>query len=680
MHGRRWYWKIARLQDTPANSGTLLHRMNRATVVFIALAILLAHTLAIHQNPDGDFAAPYDWAHVAYRLGRNLVYEGRALWDPQGGWVESYPSVVWIGVSAVAERLYVSPTLTTQWLGILSALATVVIMAQFSPTRMAGLIAPTLLAASGSAAAAAASGTEAGFAMVLATVTFLAFERRWKGVLALSLGVLVLTRPEGAPFLGSIVLLEYFDRPRLDTDERCPPFRRALLLPVVPLLVLSLLRTLANGNVLSPFGKTFSHIDPERWMLGFHYLWSFVSASGSGVLLALPLLFALAGKLAPTGRRALILFLVWCAVVVASGGNDLPFWNALAPALPLFFVAVQDAVTQWMDRRPTQAPLAWMLLILATSASFLVSRHPGDIGPLPLERLQRAWMQPTETLYAAYPRRLGRMGLMEEIRQVERLRPLGLFLRNEVEPDSTIATFWPGAIGYLSRRPVLDILGRTTPLPGETRTRAWSGNPKVDLIEALGEPADYMVPLIGTLGEAGSTSSFLRAWLERYDRAGVSEKRRGELLSALRRFELVAVPVLEKSHQPDIPSKVPFLLLRRVALGLAPQIEVERDGLSFDVTLQHQGHAQVVDLSVSLIDKSGATWSMRPTGAWVRAAGIRARTDILVYNTGPRRIRLLSGTLPDIETSWLSVRLNNTGVEWGSPLSWVGSPVLIRLR
>jgi len=654
--------------------------MNRATVVFIALAILLAHTLAIHQNPDGDFAAPYDWAHVAYRLGRNLVYTGRALWDPQGGWVESYPSVIWIGVSSVAERLYVSPTLVTQWLGILCALATVVVIAQFSPTRMAGLIAPMLLAASGSAAAAAASGTEAGLAMLLATVAFLAFERRWKLVLVLSLVALVLTRPEGAVFLGSILVLEHIDRPRLDTGERCPAFRRALLLPLVPLVFMALVRFIANGNVLSPFGKTFSHFDVERWRLGVHYFGSFVLASGSGALLALPLVFALGGKLAPTGRRALLLFLLWSAVVVASGGNDLPFWNALAPALPLLFVAVQDAFTQWMDRRPAQAPVAWALLTLSLAASFLVSRHPGDIGPLPLERLQRAWMQPTETLYAAYPRRLGRMGLMEEIRQVERLRPLGLFLRDEVEADSTIATFWPGAIGYLSRRPVLDILGRTNALPGETRTRAWSGNPRVDLIDALHDPADYMVPLIGTLGEAGATSNFLRTWLERYDRVGATQARREELLMALRRYELVAVPVLAKSHEPGVPSKVPFLLLRRVALGLTPQIVVELDGTSFEVTLQHQGHRQVVDLSVSLIDTSGVTWSMRPTGSWVPAAGIRARTDILVYNTGPRRIRLLAGKLPDVETSWLSIRLNNTGVEWGSPLSWVGAPVLFRLR
>jgi len=367
-------------------------------------------------------------------------------------------------------------------------------------------------------------------------------------------------------------------------------------------------------------------------------------------------------------------------VVVFSGGTELPFWNALAPALPLLFVAVQGAFTEWMDRRPAQAPLAWTLLVLSVSASFLVSRHPGDFGPLPLERLQRAWMEPTKTLYAAYPRRLGRMGLMEEIRQVERLRPLGLFLREEVEPDTSIATFWPGAIGYLSRRPVLDILGRTNPLPGETRTRTWRGKPSVDLIAALEEPSDYLVPLIGTLDQIGSTSSFLQAWLEQYDREGATEERRGELLTALRRYELVAVPVLEKSHMPDVPSKVPFLLLRRQALDITPQIEVQRDGGSFEVTLQHHGHRQVVDVSVTVIDKDGGEWSMRPTGEWVRGEGIWARTDILAYNTGPRHVRLLAGKLPDFVTNWLSVRLTNAGVEWGSTLSWVGSPVLIRLR
>ena len=141
--------------------------MNRGTVVFLALAILLAHTLAIHQTPEGDFAPPYEIAHVAYRLGRNLVYEGSASWNQGGGWVESYPSPLWILLSAFSARTYLSPTIVSQWFGIFCSLATVIVLAQFSVVRMAGLIAPMLLAACGAAAAAGASGTEAPLAMLL---------------------------------------------------------------------------------------------------------------------------------------------------------------------------------------------------------------------------------------------------------------------------------------------------------------------------------------------------------------------------------------------------------------------------------------------------------------------------------------------------------------------------------
>jgi hypothetical protein len=53
--------------------------VNRGTVILLALAILLAHAIAIHRSDGGDVAAPYEIAHVAYRLGRNLVFEGSAL-------------------------------------------------------------------------------------------------------------------------------------------------------------------------------------------------------------------------------------------------------------------------------------------------------------------------------------------------------------------------------------------------------------------------------------------------------------------------------------------------------------------------------------------------------------------------------------------------------------------------
>ena len=83
--------------------------MNRGTVIFLTLVVLLTHTLAIYQTPYGEFAAPYDSAHVAYRIGRNLVYTGVAQWDPGGAPADSYPSLMWIGLSAVASRLNFSP-------------------------------------------------------------------------------------------------------------------------------------------------------------------------------------------------------------------------------------------------------------------------------------------------------------------------------------------------------------------------------------------------------------------------------------------------------------------------------------------------------------------------------------------------------------------------------------------
>src|SRR5262249_20873804 len=121
-----------RVWKTPRVRAYSSGRMNRGTVVFLALAILLAHTFAIHQTVRGDLAAPYEGAHVAYRLGRNLVYEGSAQWNTGGPPVESYPSLVWVLVSAFAARLYISPIWVSQGLGLVAALGTVIVLAQFS--------------------------------------------------------------------------------------------------------------------------------------------------------------------------------------------------------------------------------------------------------------------------------------------------------------------------------------------------------------------------------------------------------------------------------------------------------------------------------------------------------------------------------------------------------------------
>src|SRR5690349_14284173 len=105
--------------------------MNRSIALFVALAMLLAHVLAIHSDADGNMAVPYDQAYTAFRLGRNLIQYGSAQWGAAGGGVESGTSLLWIGVAAVGERLTNYVNLFAQWIAILSGLATVVVLSRF---------------------------------------------------------------------------------------------------------------------------------------------------------------------------------------------------------------------------------------------------------------------------------------------------------------------------------------------------------------------------------------------------------------------------------------------------------------------------------------------------------------------------------------------------------------------
>lgn len=649
--------------------------MNRGTVVLLALAILVAHTFAIHQTPDGDLGSTYEISYVAFRLGRNLAYEGAALWNPGGLAVESYPSPLWVLVSALAARLYVSPILVAQALGVFSALVAVIALAQFSPKRTAGVIAPLLLAASGSAAAAALSGTEATLAMLLVTAAFLAFERGWGRALALSLAALILTRPEGLAIALTLLLCEGFWRPRGEHARR-PPRWRAFLLPLLVALGGGLARRAFTGQWLSPFAAPLLTPDPAHWRLGLEYLWSFVISSGFGLLFPVVLVSLVALRTSALGGRALLLTLVWWGLVVLGGGDDLPFWNALVPVLPLFFLAVQESLREWMDERASLAHVAWPVLLASVCASFLVSKTPGDLGPLRLEGWLTRWQTPSARLAANYPKPLGRLGLLEEIRTVEHLRSLGVFLRDRVGADATILTAWPGAIGYISRKEVLDLSGRAWPSPGRTRPNSWRGFSRVDLIGSLTGKVDYIVPMAWMLGESAGTDDFLAAWLERFDTVGATRQRKHELIEALESFVLISVPVPADSRTPLEPAETPFPLLQRKNLEKIPALAVEITDGRLRATVHHEGNQQVVDLCVRVRMADGEELYLNPTGVWKSGKPVDARTSLLVFQTGSRSIQFVEARLPDGSgggklTAWL----HNPGMGPEVPLSAVGPRV-----
>lgn len=653
--------------------------MNRGTVILLALAILLAHTFAIHQTPNGDIAETYDLAHVAYRLGRNLAYEGVAVWNPGGAAAESYPSPAWVLMSALAARVYLSPILLSQTLGLLATLVTVFALAQFSPKRTSGLIAPVLLAASGAAAAAAMSGTEAPLAMCLVTTSFLAFERGFGRTLAVSLALLCLTRPEGLCVLLVLMLFEGPWRP-LGEHARRPPRWRSYRLPLALALLSMGLRRWLTGSWLSPFAVPLFALDLERWRLGAQYLASFALTSGTGLLVLAVILSVCAGRASAMGARALAVAALWWGLVLLAGGDELPFWNALVPVLPLFFLGLQECLRQWMDERESLTWVVWPLLLVSACASLLVSKVPGDFGPIPLEGPLTRWQTPRGEFARAYPRPLGRLGLLEEIRSVEHLRALGVFLRDRVRPDAVIMTSWPGAIGYLSRKQVLDLSGRAWPLPGREHTISWRGVTRVDVVRSLTPEVDYIVPVIGTLSETDAPDDFLLSWLERYDTVGPTEARVQEMLEALRDFMLISVPVPAESRKPREPSEHPFPLLQRMEPGMIPTLALEGGPDTLRVLVRHEGHQQVVDLCVRATTQDGRVLYMTPTGSWKQTDPLDARTSLLIFPTGTRAIQLLEARLPqELRGAELSVWLHNPGMPPDAPLAPVGAPVTRQL-
>ncbi|MCZ6598709.1 MAG: hypothetical protein O7B99_13810 [Planctomycetota bacterium] len=646
--------------------------MNRTTAILVALATLLAHILAIHQDADGNFGPPHELAHAAYRLARNVVYEGTAAWNVSAPVVESYPSALWIGICSVLTRLHWVPiTTATQTIGIVSSLATVVVLAQFSTDRLAGLIALLLLVVTGTTAAAAACGTEMALFTLMAITAYLAFERRWRRTLAVLLCLLVVTRPEGSVLVGTLLVLELVGAKRNTRGgER---LLSTFLAPALVLAVVLLVRRWATGNWLSPYARAVVDLDAERIQLGLLYVRSFFFCAGAPTLVAAPLIYAVLGRLSASGLRALAFVLVWSLLAALAGGDGQPFWISMAPMVPFLFLAVQEAMTQAMDsHRRSLMNGSWMLFLLGILASALVSRTPADVGRIPLRKLQIRWMRPPEELHLAYGRMHGRAGLTAEIREVEQLRSVAIFLRDELNVGSSILTPWPGSIGYLSRKNVVDMRGRTTPPPGEPHLLPWQGMQRVDLARMIEQKIDYVV-----LGAVQRTPrDVAETWIEKYDTQRDRDGRLTEILQSLdQRYELVSVPVPIRSDEPDVLSPHPFYLLRSKDLELSPRIELEQepDG-SFVVLSRHRGHEQVVDLEIELAAPDGTEWHLRPTGEFVQADPVRARTSVLLY-AGRRPIHLIRFTLPeDFDRGLLEAVLHNPGRLEESPFSRVGKP------
>jgi enoyl-[acyl-carrier protein] reductase/trans-2-enoyl-CoA reductase (NAD+) len=391
--------------------------MNRTIALFVALVMLLAHVLSIHTDARGLVAVAWDQAHVPFRLGRNLIYEGQLAWNPGMEAFESYPSVLWVLLCALFERvsalMHGSVNVFAQTTGVLCALATTVVVSRVQPQRAAGLMAALILATSGAFAAAAVSGLETALFVWLLAWAFLAFERGrgwWMGFL---LALAMLTRPETLLFVAGFAVLRAFSRP--STHPR-PVDWLPFCVPLTTFAIGAVARGLTSGHAWPPSFDPWLNADAAQLSAGFLTLKAFVLITIVPLLLVWPLLYLVRGRLSTVGAHAAFFAVLWMIAAAWRGGGVLPFFEAFVPALPFLAIAAQEGLMVAFDapskfvRRTALACLA-----LALGGSVLASKTPGDIGPLKGSAYYALSATPAPQVRLDYDEPLGRLALHEEI-------------------------------------------------------------------------------------------------------------------------------------------------------------------------------------------------------------------------------------------------------------------------
>lgn len=652
--------------------------MNRGIALFVALAVLFAHVLAIFNDGTGGLALPYDQAYAAYRLAHNLVFDGQLQWNPGMEAFESHSSVVWVAICALGERLnasvrWLSINLFAQGIGTAAMLTCVLVVAQAGADRAASLIAPLIVVCSGVAAAAAVNGLDTGLFTLFCVALLVAYERGRNGAVFVLSALLVLTRPEGVVLLGALAACHRWSRSAhvRGKDRR----RRAwpLIGGIAVFAGACAVRNAVSGFWLPPAIHAAFHPEPGQHLDGIGYVLDFVRTAPIVSLAGVAFVLAAMRKLSGVGVRALAMSAAWLVWIVAQGRAPLPFVEACAPALPLLGVAIQEALVPALDAASILwRRLALVALTIGLVAGAIPSSEPTDVGPLALARWQRAWLEPRASARFEYRETLGREGLDEELERTRVLRGLGLFLRDRVDPSVSILTPWPGATAYLSRAALVDLGARASPLPGTPRPNAWSRRARTDVLAALtaDPPFDFVVPLLAPRHELPTPAEIARAWCDELDSRAREPGRAAALEAAFAGYELITVPVRRDLRANAGHPAQRFLVLRHRKLDLAPRVELEREGDALVVRLHHHAHEQIADLRIEVGDASGVTRAMRPTGELAEGRVVCARSGLLLYDTGTRAIEALRVPVPAGATS-VRAWLTNPGASTDQPYARV---------
>lgn len=364
-----------------------------------------------------------DDAYISLRYARHLSSGEGLVWNP-GEPVEGYTDFFWVILLSL-----VGASREAAWiLGGLSGALLLVVMARvpagLRAPGTAGALLPLVVAAHLAVPYWAAKGLETSLFTLLITAGLLlhasATEPR-RGLLAvLLLSLATLTRPEGALFLGIVLV----DRAR---RRNGPSALLALLLAILLLAPHFLFRLSYYGYPLPNtfYAKVGSGL--EQHLRGVSYLWSFFARPAGIFFLAAPLALTAPGPFRFLGAAVL----VGCIGIVYVGGDAFGAHRFIVPLFPTLCVLTVAGIARLAQRfAPRAADTAAAALTIAfAGVLFASSRAPVEAEEREVRRFT---------------------GLMVEV---------GNVLKAQTPEWLTIALNPCGAIPYYSERRAIDMLG-----------------------------------------------------------------------------------------------------------------------------------------------------------------------------------------------------------------------------
>jgi arabinofuranosyltransferase len=442
----------------------LRYPKNSRTWLFIAICVFfLLHAAQYWSWVEDD-------VFITLRYADNLA-DGKGLVYNEGQRVEGFSNLAWVLLAAGAQLAGADPLFVLRLSGLIGGLACLLI-AWLMARRLSPeggvelLLAPLFLAFGPILARHSVSGLETTayamcFSFCLLTIISGAETRR-RFVLGLSsLCMLIVLRPEGAVF-GLLLLIIA----RGGSLGRRP----AWIVFGLALAVFLAWRWWYFGTLL-PNTFYFKMTGGESAIRsGIRYTREFLHYNGGGILVGFSLVLLLSRHAASNIRRILPIIALQTALVVKAGGDWMYHYRFYAPLMPLLSATLAGGIgfTLAAGRR---LPGRCRSLSLIIAAALAVTFSGIYLGERHVWRVVMPSVESGNYLTQSYAR-------------------LGLWLREHTPPGSTVAVSDIGAIGYYSRREIIDMFGlvdrHIARMPGELHT-------KNDPDHVLARKPDYVI-------------------------------------------------------------------------------------------------------------------------------------------------------------------------------------------